>query len=720
MRPFFALFLIFFWTPYAVAASGPEMKGNSPEIVSKSKKPGETPRIECPKKTDPSALSLKSPSRSDYVKLMEALFKEYGKKTSRYRSQIDAVLLRAKADSDGANLGALFEGLGACDAAVYTTAWSAKRNPDDALTANNLGVALKDMGDYRKAILVLLYADRLQPNSPLILVNRAWVHYELGDLDGAKPLFERVALKAPELTSAQIGLGLIAYCRGDKATAERHFRKALEARMTPAMAAAWRRARGEEKKGESLNTSESPKKEGEFQLPEMPSNPSVKKMSSAGPVFQRLGEVLDNQLKPLMDRKLELSKVVSKQWNRTSQAGPEGIVVYRSLETTEFLFRDIARLVFAEKGRLGEAMKQLGKSMEGTSKRAEARVPEFERYIKKDMDSVKEYEALLAKHDKENAALDREQEKMEQEVARLEKARERCLPKKSDHWAPTASELACMERVNRQIDDVEARFKKREREFSQRQSREMERFHRKSEKEDYEACEWDRKFQEGEFQVQSAALGAYNKALRETLTEFYTFTTPVIESAFSPSMGELLNVEREIGVLTMLRNLTAQYEGLASNAESIASLECFPPSEEEPSPEPKEPNVPKTKPWCPFEKRSLKLQLSVIDFELDCEKVKLSSGELIVGSIERKFKSKETTLFLGVGGNLGITGGKVGAGVGAKVGGAITFQGDQVTNVAMESEVSGQIGITSASLTGRLALEGGPDISTSWGNTIGM
>jgi hypothetical protein len=38
----------------------------------------------------------------------------------------------------------------------------------------------------------------------------------------------------------------------------------------------------------------------------------------------------------------------------------------------------------------------------------------------------------------------------------------------------------------------------------------------------------------------------------------------------------------------------------------------------------------------------------------------------------------------------------------------------------MESEVSGQIGITSESLTGRLALEGGPDISTSWGNTIGM
>jgi hypothetical protein len=236
------------------------------------------------------------------------------------------------------------------------------------------------------------------------------------------------------------------------------------------------------------------------------------------------------------------------------------------------------------------------------------------------------------------------------------------------------------------------------------------------EKENYDVCERDRKFREGEFQVQAAALGAYNQALRETLTDFYAFTTPVIEGAFSPSMGELLNIEREIAVLTMLRNLTGFYEALASNAESLVSLECFPPSEEEPPPEAEEANVPKTKPWCPFEKRPLKLQLLIIGFELDCEKVKVQGGELILGSIERKFKTKETTIFLGVGANLGIAG----AGVGAKAGGSITIQGDQVTNAAMESEVSGQVGITTATITGRLALEGGPDISTSWGNTIGL
>jgi tetratricopeptide (TPR) repeat protein len=245
----FIAFLILYWTACAGAATAPGMNGGSPEIVPKSQKPGGTPRIECPKKTDQSALSLKAPSRADYVKLVEALLTEFGKKTSRYRGQIDAALQRATADGDGADLGAIFQGLGAGPAAVYATAWSAKRNPDDPLTANNLGVALKDMGDYRRAMAVLLYAGRLRPDAPLVLVNRAWVHYELGDLNGAKPLFDKVARQAPALTSAQIGLGLIAYCRGDKATAEKHFRKAMEARMTPAMAAAWRRARGEEKKG---------------------------------------------------------------------------------------------------------------------------------------------------------------------------------------------------------------------------------------------------------------------------------------------------------------------------------------------------------------------------------------------------------------------------------------------------------------------------------------
>jgi Sec-independent protein translocase protein TatA len=398
-------------------------------------------------------------------------------------------------------------------------------------------------------------------------------------------------------------------------------------------------------------------------------------------MLRDLGEGLDNQLKQLMQRKQELSEVVAKQWNRTSQGGPEGMVVYRSLETTEFVFRDMATLVFGEKGPLGEAMSRLGKWAGESSRRAAARAPELEQRFRRTQEQEQQREALRTRHDQEIAPLERERERIDQMTGAAREAAHR-------RWEPRYEQLMRW------------------------QSRETDELEQKIEKERYEWCERDRKFQEGEVQVQAAALGAYNQALRETLTDFYTFTTPVIESAFSPSMGELLNIEREITVLTFLRNLAGQYEGLAGNAESVASLECFPPSDEEPPPEPEEPNVPKTKPWCPF-KKPLKVKVMIISVEVDCEKFKLEGGELIVGSVERNFKKKETTIFLGAGANIGVTG----LGGGAKIGGAITFQGDRVTNVAMESGVSSELGTVTTTLTGRVALEGGPDISLE--NTIG-
>ena len=683
IRSLLAVFLVFLWT--ASAGTGP-IPGK--ENISSGIEPGGqeltagTQRIECPKKTDRAALSLKAPSRADYIKLVETLLTEYSKTTSRYRGKIDAVLEHATSDGDGADLGAIFQGLGAGPAAVYSTAWSAKRNPDDPLIANNLGVELKDMGDYRRAMAVLLYADSVQPNAPLILVNRAWVLYELGDLDEAKPLFDEVARRAPVLTSAQIGLGLIAHCHGDKATAEKHFRKALEARMTPAMAAAWRRAQGEEKGG-SAPSSEAPKEEGKLQLPEMPSNPSVKEMATAGPALQNLSEGLDSKLKQLMQRRDELSRVYAKQLNRTSQGGPEEITVYRSLDTTQFVYSDIASLVFAEQGPLGEALSRWGKYGEESAQRALARVPELERQMKRLQEQEKEKEALRTRHDQELAPMEREKERLRQ---LQEQGRD---------------VSAALERLQAKYEQVMAR-----------QNREFDELVRKIEKERYEWCKDDRKFQEGEFQAQAAILGPYSQTLHETLTDFYKFTTPVIENAFSPSLGELLNVEREIIMLTHLRSLAAFYEALASSAENIASLECFPPSEEEPPPESEEANVPQTKPWCPF-KKPLKVKVMVISVEVDCEKFKVEGGAGILGSVERNFKTKETTIFLGVGADVGVTG----FGGGAKMGGSFTYRGDNITNAAFQSEVSAELGIVSTSVSATVAVEGGPSVALE--NTIG-
>ena len=145
MRPLLTIFLVFIWTVYAGAAPIPGTKDAPSEIVPRSQEPRETQRIECPKKTDPSALGLKAPSNADYLKLVEAISAEYGEKASRYCGQIDAVLQRTTAPGDGADLGAIFQGLGAGPAAVYATAWSAKKNPDDPLTAN-LGITGAGVG----------------------------------------------------------------------------------------------------------------------------------------------------------------------------------------------------------------------------------------------------------------------------------------------------------------------------------------------------------------------------------------------------------------------------------------------------------------------------------------------------------------------------------------------------------------------------------------------
>src|SRR5690606_5391446 len=97
-------------------------------------------------------------------------------------------------------------------ASVYAIAWSATQTPDDVLTANNLGVALKDMGEYSKAIRVLQYADRLKPDIGLILCNLGWAYREAGDNTNATLMFEKALRTAPKMSSPYLGLGLIAQC----------------------------------------------------------------------------------------------------------------------------------------------------------------------------------------------------------------------------------------------------------------------------------------------------------------------------------------------------------------------------------------------------------------------------------------------------------------------------------------------------------------------------
>ncbi len=113
----------------------------------------QTAATDCPvvKTTPPQIAEL---TRESYIALAKELQTTFGAKSGDLAG-LKSLLETAAKPTDGADMGALFAFQGAGSASVYAIAASAIQNPTDLLTANNLGVALKDMGEYTKAIRVL-------------------------------------------------------------------------------------------------------------------------------------------------------------------------------------------------------------------------------------------------------------------------------------------------------------------------------------------------------------------------------------------------------------------------------------------------------------------------------------------------------------------------------------------------------------------------------------
>lgn len=153
----------------------------------------------------------------------------YGTRSGQ-EEELNKLLESASKPTDGADMGGMLMVVGAGSACVYTTAWSAVQQPDDILTANNLGVALKDMGELSQALQVLKYAESLKPNAALIQGNLGWVYWEAGELSQAATQFWKALNIAPDMVSANLGMGLSLNCQGKKAEAEEYLRKALKER----------------------------------------------------------------------------------------------------------------------------------------------------------------------------------------------------------------------------------------------------------------------------------------------------------------------------------------------------------------------------------------------------------------------------------------------------------------------------------------------------------
>ncbi len=312
----------------------------------------------CPKAqtTKPNIVPL---TREGYVALTKSLMATYGPRVGKGFPELKKILESAQKPTDGSDMGALFMMEGAGSATIYSTAWSASKDPDDLLTANNLGVALKDMGEYVKALRVLMYADKLKPNIALVVTNLGWVYREMGDPVNAQVMFERAAVLAPEMPSPQLGLGLIYECKGNHALALKYLRKALAESNSAVGIMAYQKAKEAQTESQSQEQDQPLSSEkgqtGDFRVPDLPVSENKATMEQVGSSLIDYHDKLSSRTQMLLEQYQSLLKTVSQQSVRAQQDPDNSIVFSRDFSKEIFMFQETCRTAFRRKQQLWQS-----------------------------------------------------------------------------------------------------------------------------------------------------------------------------------------------------------------------------------------------------------------------------------------------------------------------------------------------------------------------------
>lgn len=326
--------------------NGKEVKSSTP---TKTNTKVTNSASDCPKISSTS-IKVVELTKDSYIALSKELMSSYGPKTGDL-PKLKSLLESSGKPTDGADIGAVLMLQGTGSASIYATAYSALNNPLDLLSANNLGIALKDMGEYTKALQVLKYADKLKPNTGLILCNLGWVYREMGDNIQAKIQFEKALTASPKMTSPYLGLGLIAKCEGKFSKAEEYLRKALAGQYSSVGFAAYKKAKEsqtpeENKMDQSEPISDEKGDVGELNIPEMPISEKKEKMAAQKQSLENYNIKLHSRFKQLIaDYESTLSVVKKQQLNAYQQ--PENAIVFnRDFEKELMQIADITDLLF--------------------------------------------------------------------------------------------------------------------------------------------------------------------------------------------------------------------------------------------------------------------------------------------------------------------------------------------------------------------------------------
>lgn len=621
----------------------PEIKGGSTDAL-------------CPKKVTLSVYT--ELTKEKYVALAKALMETYGAKSGEAK-KIKSLLETCAKETDGADIGTLFMMEGAGSASVYSIAWSASRKPDDILTANNLGVTLKVVGEFGKAIQVLKYADKLKPNIALIQCNLGWAYREAGDYVKAKMYFNKALALAPKMTSPNLGLGLIAKCEGNNLKAEEYLRKALSQKYSAIGFAAMKQAQTANQQSGQNNQSEPLTEKGDagdLNVPELPVFENKTRMAQQAESIENYATGLDSRIQQLVSELQSTLSIIRKQQERALKNPDNSLVFRRDFATEIMQITDVTDLLFGLNGNYGKALNQGITLLEASSKNIQKDIPALTQFQEQSMRLI------------------------EQEIKFLELL------------AACGDNEACIKKIEAQLDQVKY----------------------EEEQVAHQVCVLTKGHLDVSFSNEYKCYRLVADALAEAIPDYCAFTNPILEKIYAPSLNEFYNLYREVLILNHLKIASGFAVSLSDFSKEFNELECVEPEPPQPPVDAKEPELPKKEnEECPLGKDGIKGGIGVLSFELSCEHVKVSGGEGILWSVKRDFTKHETTIWGGVGvkgeyGNGNITGE-------ATIGAEITIgQGDVVKDVAFTSSVKAGIGgLVEGEVSGRFAMEGGPSIDSN-------
>ncbi len=114
------------------------------------------------------------------------------------------------------------------DAALYLVSSAIIRNPKDTLAVNDLGVLLKNDGQYDKAFQCFKYADQLNNKSSVFKTNLGWTAAYYGDFISAATYFNDAIALNQKNTGPLEGLCALAYAKGDYQSLMQHLFKRMQ------------------------------------------------------------------------------------------------------------------------------------------------------------------------------------------------------------------------------------------------------------------------------------------------------------------------------------------------------------------------------------------------------------------------------------------------------------------------------------------------------------